>query len=263
MTLLRMYRAELRKMTTLPATLIAVAISMCGTLGLTLLNTVGIKSDLENGRLDQLGYTSPIEAVFSSVPLGTIGAIVIGVIIVSHEYTPNSTDAGGGRQMSASLVAAPDRVRLLWAKVLVTISLVGCLALIAASTAMAAAHLVLEGSSEGEYTSIAARTVGLTVYWILTALISLAFTALTRSAIAPLIVMITGSSVVSISVLLIPVTSLAFYLPDLAGIRMFTSESVWEYFHQALPPIQGGLVMAAWAAGLLVIAGIAFTRRDA
>ena len=93
-------------------------------------------------------------------------------------------------------------------------------------------------------------------------LIALAVTVFARSGVIPLIVLIANSSVVSLSFLLLQVTPLARFLPDLAGIRLFARES-FAAFDDVLDPLTGGLVMGAWALGLLLVSAVVFTRRDA
>ncbi|GGM87232.1 hypothetical protein ACFFX1_05895 [Dactylosporangium sucinum] len=74
--------------------------------------------------------------------------------------------------------------------------------------------------------------------------------------------LIANSSLVSVSYLLSRVTALARFLPDLAGIRLFARES-FAAFDDALDPLIGGLIMAAWTLGLLAVSAVVFTRRDA
>lgn len=110
MTLVRAVAAELRKTLTLPATLVALGIALVGSLGLTALNSRFVSEAIRTGRTDGLGPTSAVEVVFSAVPLGTVGAIILGVTAISSEYTPNSPDAGGSRQVTATLTALPRRL---------------------------------------------------------------------------------------------------------------------------------------------------------
>lgn len=264
MRALRAFRAELRKIATLPATLVALALTVLGPVGFAVFNALGVRSDIEAGRFDRLGYTSPIEAALSAVPLGTVGAVILGVVAVSHEYTANSSDAGGGRQITATLTAVPGRLAVLGAKALSVVLIVVIGAAIAMPGSVAAAHFIigdLGGSVDaGE---ALARACGAALYWVLMALIALAITVFTRSGVVPLVVLIANSSLVSFSILLANLTTLAYLLPDLAGMRLFTGDATWAMTEHALPPLAGGLVMGAWAAGLLGIAAVVMRRRDA
>jgi len=262
-TLLRAIAAELRKAATLPGTYAAVAVAALGSIAITAVNGFGVRSALAHGRPDLVAYTSPVEAAFAAVPLGTVGAVIIGVIAISSEYTPSSSDAGGGRQVVSTLTAAPRRLTLLAAKAVAVVVLVAATAALTIPAALALATTII-GDAAPAVDSLGdtiARSLGAALYWGLTALIALAITTLTRSGIVPLIALITNSSMVSVSLLLSKVTPLARYLPDAAGIRLFARSSTG--IGDPHDPVTGALVMGAWTAGLLAVAAVVLARRDA
>jgi hypothetical protein len=259
----RILHAELRKALTLPATLVAAGISVAASVALAAYNAGGVRAAIDSGRLDTVGYTSPVEAALSATPLGTVGAVIVGVVAISSEYAVNSTDAGGGRQVAATLAAAPGRVAVLGAKAITVVLLVAAMAAVALPVSLATARHIIGSEAPAEPVgTIALRAAGVALYWVLTALLALGIATLARSGTLPLVVLIANSSVVSFSFLLSNLTPLACYLPDLAGMRLFAQES-WAMVDDALDPVTGGLVMGAWALGLLVVAGFAFARRDA
>jgi ABC-type transport system involved in multi-copper enzyme maturation permease subunit len=263
MTLPRTIAAELRKTATLPASLAAAGVAFLGAFGITLLNAFSVRNALRAGRPDSVGYTSPAEAAFSAIPLGTVGAIILGVVVISSEYTTNSPDSGGGRQITATLTATPRRHVLLAAKAGSLLLLVLALAAITIPACLTAAHLIVSGPPAPDALGATlARAAGAALYWTLTGLMAMAITVLSRSGIIPLIVLIANSSLVSVSVLLAHVTRLAYYLPDLAGTRLFADDQM-GLFEDVLDPLPGGLVMAAWALAFLAVASAVFTRRDA
>jgi ABC-2 type transport system permease protein len=251
---------ELRKTVTLPATFVAVAVAGLGSFGITLLNAVGVRNAVQAGRADLVAYTSPVEAVFSAAPLGTVGAVILGVVAVSSEYRINRSEVGGGRQIAATLTAIPRRVVVLVAKIFSVVLLVLGLAAVTLPVCLVVAHSVVGTAGPEGLADTIARSVGVALYWVFMALMALAVTVVTRSGIIPLIVFIANSSLVSVSLLLSYLTPLARYLPDLAGVRLFARDFAFE---EALAPLPGGLVMAAWAVGLLVVSTVVFTRRDA
>jgi ABC-2 type transport system permease protein len=252
--------AELRKTVTLPATAVALAVAVIGPIALAVLNAFPVRDALTSGQTDRVGYTSAAEAALSAVPLGTAGAMVLGIVVISSEYTANSTDAGGGRQISTTLMAAPRRWTVLAAKAVVVVALVVLAALVSLSISLAVASAIIGDAAEAR--TPVGRFVGAGLYWALAALMALAITVVARSGIVPLIVLITNGTVVSASFLLWKVTPLARYLPDLAGTRLFAGET-FTAVDDALPPLTGGLVMAAWTVGLLLVAAVVLTRRDA
>ncbi|GAB2595661.1 hypothetical protein [Kribbella endophytica] len=251
--------AELRKTLTLPSTAVALAVAVVGPIALAVFNAFHVRDALTSGQTD-VAYTSAAEAALSAVPLGTAGAMVLGVVVISSEYTANSTDAGGGRQISTTLIAAPRRWTVLVAKAVVVAALVVLAALVTSSISLVAASAIV--GDAGEPGAQVGRFIGAGIYWVLAALMALAITVLARSGIVPLIVLITNGTVVSVSFLLWKVTPLARYLPDLAGTRLFADET-FTAVDDALPPLTGGLVMAAWAVALLLLAGVVLNRRDA
>ncbi|MGC4940574.1 hypothetical protein [Kribbella sp. DT2] len=258
----RLIAAELRKTLTLPSTAVALAVAVLGPIALAVLNAFNVRDALRSGETDSATYTSAAEAALSAVPLGTAGAMVLGIVVISSEYTANSTDAGGGRQISTTLSAAPRRWLVLVAKSVVVAALVVLAAVVALSAALAAATAIIGDAAPADSGTPWGRFVGAALYWTLAALMALAITVLARSGIVPLIVLIANGTVISASFLLWKVTSLARYLPDLAGTRLFAGDS-FTSVDDALPAVTGGLVMAAWAAALLLVAGVVLTRRDA
>ncbi|WP_341716193.1 hypothetical protein QQG74_19495 [Micromonospora sp. FIMYZ51] len=253
--------AELRKTLTLPAALVALAVAVLGPAGVTLLNALSIRSVLRAGRPELTAYSTAAEAVLSAVPLGAVGAVVLGVVAMGSEYTANSTRTGGGRQITTTLTATTGRVTVLAAKATAVVLLVAAAAVVAIPASLALAGGILGTDGTPGPADAPARLVGAGVYWALTALIALAVTVFTRSGIIPVIVLVANSSLVSVSYLLSHLTPLARYLPDLAGASLFAGDLL--ALDNALAPLAGGLVMAAWTAGLLVLAGVVFARRDA
>jgi len=255
MTLLRTIVGEFRKTLTLPAALVALGIALFGTIAVSLL--------VASSSAGHAAHSTPASVVFNTVPLGTVGAVILGVIVISSEYTANTPDAGGGRQISATLVATPHRLVLLLSKVVVIVVLIVVTAVTAIAVSLGLAQVIL-GTTGGheDLSDMIARSAGVALYWTLMSLIALAVTVFTRSGIVPLIWFIANSSLISVSLLLSKLTSLARYLPDLAGMRLFATPSSLAV-QDPLEPLTGGLVMAAWAIVLLTASTLAFTRRDA
>lgn len=259
--MLKLAAAEFRKAFSLPSTLVAVGLSTLGTIGLAVLTANSRRVALDRGESFGDGSTTSLglDLVGSSV----IGVIVIGVFVMSSEYTPNSKDAGAGRQIVTSLISVPRRRSLLAAKTFVVAALTGVMAAVTILGAMLVFQLTLgeHGDSIGEVIDqLGWRIAGAISYWVLTALIALALTVVTRSGVIPLIVLIGNSSLISVSFLLTKVTPLAKYLPDAAGAQTFAGSYAAP---DMLGPVAGGLVMATWTALLLVVAGWVFARRDA
>ncbi|MFB6718664.1 hypothetical protein ACFCV3_00800 [Kribbella sp. NPDC056345] len=236
-------RAELRKASTLPAVWAGLAVTLFGSVAITVLNA---------------GHAtgSSFDTAYASMPFGTVGAVVIGVVAFSSEYTANNADAGGGRQITTTLTVTAGRVRVLVAKGVTIVLLVVASAVVTLPVAIAVARVVTGSPVDFMLT----RSLGGTLYWVLSALLGFAITVIIRNGVVPLIVLIVNSSLVSVSFLLSKLTPLAHYLPDLAGRRLFAGVRTVEGGLDAVP---GGLVMTGWAVLFCIVAGFVFTRRDA
>ncbi len=245
MTLSRVVSAEWRKTVTLPASWAGAAVALLGSLLITVLNAYAVHTD-PGGR----AFTAPLEIAFAAVPLGTVGATVIGVTVFSSEYT-------GERQIMTTLAAVPDRLLTLAAKAIVVVLLVVLVAAVTMPLTIGTARLMI-----GESVSVCeavARCLGATLYWILSGLLALAITVFTRSGVVPLVVLIVNSSLVSFSLLLSKISPVGFWLPDMAGRRLFGSVQATE---GGLAIVPGALVMAGWTVLLLAAATAVFHRRD-
>ncbi|WP_238651938.1 ABC transporter permease [Paenibacillus piscarius] len=246
---MRALQAELSKLFSLPGIWLAFLIGILGPAAFAALDCIAEKEDILAGistRLPEVG--------FIGLGFGVQGVILLGVLAVSSEYVTESSEAGHGQQITTSLTAVSSRLQVLLAKA----AAVSVVSILLCSLAIAAivpvTRLIL-----GEYAPAMewTRLAGATLYWMFTALIAFSFTVLTKNGMIPLTLLMINSSLVSFSVLLAKVTTLAYYLPDRAGIDMFMSMS--DAYHT---PLAGGLVMLAWVAVLLAIAAIVFQRRD-
>ncbi|MCA2224047.1 ABC transporter permease [Nonomuraea aurantiaca] len=262
MTLGNAIAAELRKLLTLPSALLALALGALSTLGFAAMTASSLRDRLDSGDSSALAYTTTMETGFNLIPMGTIGTVVLGVVIISSEYAANRKDAGGGRQILASLTCVPRRGVLLAAKTIVLILVSGVLGAVTIPATIALSQFLLGAHGNSPSAVVAAlgwRAVGGVVYWVLISVIAFAVTVLTRSGIVPLIAFIANLTLVSVTFMLTKLTPLANYLPDVAGAGMV---GVFHLTDGMLDPLPGGLVMTAWAAGLLAIAARVFARRD-
>ncbi|MDQ0088895.1 hypothetical protein J2T12_002305 [Paenibacillus anaericanus] len=254
---MRAFNAELSKLFSLPGIWLAFLIGAFAPAVIAALDSIVQKEEIIAGvstRISEVGY--------GGLGFGVQGVIILGVLAVSSEYLTESSESGGGQQITTSLTAVSSRLHFLLAKAgaVTVISILLCI--VAIITTVLATHLVL-----GEYAPAFewSRLIGVVCYWTFTALLALGITVLTKSSIIPLAVLMINSSVVSFSILLYKVTKLAFYLPDRAGLEMFmfTSDTVtgslFDRFHT---PFTGGLVMFAWVVVIFIVAAIVFHRRD-
>ncbi|MEU6409481.1 hypothetical protein [Microbispora sp. NPDC046933] len=254
---MRALAAEASKLVSLPSVWIATA---AGVLVPSVIAAIIASSAL--GAIDRgAATTAGVDTGYQELAFGVVGAIILGVVGISSEYFTESAESGGGRQITTSLTVVPSRLRLLLAK-MSAIAIAGALlAIIAAGTTLGVVRTVLGEHAPALGADDLPRLAGVVCYWVYTALLAFGITVLTRHGIVPLAVLVANTSVVSVTYLLTKITPWANYLPDMAGVRMFIRKLAGDTAE--ISPLTGGLVMTAWVTVLLVIAAIAFTRRDA
>ncbi len=259
------FLAEVGKSATLPAGWAGMAVALLGSLAITVLNAFAVRHAAVDGTPEMVAGTSAFEAGFAAMPIvGVVAAVVIGVTTIGSEYTADRAESGGARQITASLAAAPHRLSMFSAKALVVICFIVVAAAVAIPGNIALSQAIIGdvGTETVSTADAVGRSLGTTLYWVLMGLLAFSITALARSGVVPLIVLIANGSVVSFSLLLTLVTPLAHWLPDMAGRQLFgfPSELVVE---GGLAPVPGAIVMAGWTVVMLVVSGIVFHRRDA
>jgi len=247
--------AEFSKLFSLPTTWIAIAVSLLIAPVIAALRAFQELSDITKG----IQTTVEHAIGFEELGFGVTGIIILGVIAISSEYFTESEESGTGRQITTSLTATPSRLRFLLSKTAVVAIISAILAMITIPITMGTVWHILGKHAHTLGAADMPRFIGVVCYWVLTALIALGITFLTRHAALPLTILTLNTSVMTVTYLLTRITPLANYLPDMAGIRMFHEI---KDTGSTLTPLLGGIVMAAWAIAILAIAAIQFCRRD-
>ena len=240
-------RAEIRKLCGLPAAWVGLVLG-------TLLSPVVV---LLNAAAVRRASVDTTDVGMMELGVGLIGPMILGVVVISSEYTSTGEDAPGARQLTATLIAAPRRMRLLAAKTTALVLVVTGQATVATGATVALTQVL-----HGDRVPVPApgRMAAAVLYWVLTALLAYSIVLITRNGIVPLAFLIVNSTVVSVSYLLTKVTDAAAYLPDIVGAQMFIRTSD---FPVEVAPVVAGLVMTAWIAAFLAVGAFFFHRRDA
>lgn len=247
--------AEFSKLLSLPAIWIAFAAGILVAPVIAAIRSFQELSEITKGIQSAVEF--PIG--FEELGFGVAGVIIVGVVAISSEYFTESEESGGGRQITASLTANPSRIRFLISKATAVATVSAILAIIAITLTMVVIRIILVEHAPALGITAFPRHLGVVCYWVLTALMALGITLLTRHAALPLAILILNNSVMTVTYLLTRVTPLANYLPDMAGIRMFHEI---KDAGSTLTPLGGGAVMAAWVTALWILGAIAFCRRD-
>ncbi|MDR7275461.1 hypothetical protein [Catenuloplanes atrovinosus] len=244
--------AELRKLLGLPTAWAGLIVGTLLAPLTVLINAPSMRRVIADGTIDDLS-----DLGLRDLGIGLVGPMVLGVVVISSEFTPTGEHSPGVTQLHATLTAMPSRLRLLAAKTAALIVIVFGQAVVVTT-----AVLTLTRALHGDVMPPTdwARVVSAVLYWVLLALLSYAITLIVRNGIVTLTLLIINSTFVSVSYLLTKVTDLAHYLPDIAGARMFIRGGAFE---MPMSPLTAGLTMTAWVVALLAIGGWLFHRRDA
>jgi len=222
--------------------------SLVGGLAAVLLATAAFSAlagaDTEGAAFD------PLFSVFFGVGFGQIAAIAFGTTAVSSEFR--------GGALRVTLAAVPRRGRWFVAKtVAIAVPVLG-VGLVTGGVSLAVGKAVLGTRADGLTWGEELRgVVGCAVYLTLMALLAAGLTAVLRSGVATLSILIPFLLIVSF-VIGDMSGSVADVLPDRAGQVVF--HETWD---GALGPWTGLGVTGLWAAAALLAGAWSIRRRDA
>ncbi|MFI6466400.1 ABC transporter permease subunit [Streptomyces sp. NPDC050528] len=192
----------------------------------------------------------PLFAVFFGVAFGQIAAIAFGTTAVSSEFQ--------GGALRLSLAAVPNRARWFAAKAVAIAVPVFIVGLVTGGVTLAVGRAVLGAEADGLGGAEQVRgVVGCAVYLTLMALLAAGLTAVLRSGVATLSIVIPFLLIVSF-VVGDASSDIADLLPDRAG--QVALHQTWD---GAMGPWVGLGVTALWAAAALAAGAWSIRRRDA
>ncbi|MGI5139223.1 MULTISPECIES: ABC transporter permease [unclassified Streptomyces] len=193
----------------------------------------------------------------SGLYLGQIAVCVLGVLVISSEYSTG--------MIRSSLLAVPRRIGMLAAKGTVFAALVTVLGEMVAfpsfliGEAIIAPHVKVSLSDPG----VTRAVLGTGLYLGVLGLFALGLGAIIRHSAGAIAAVLGFVLVLSQLALLIPGSlgkHIYAYLPSNAGTQLMTTAQTPD---QLLSPWQGFGVMCLWAALVLAVAGFLLARRDA
>lgn len=193
----------------------------------------------------------PLFMALSGVAPGQIAAISFGAMAVSSEFH------GGG--LRVSLAAVPRRGRWFAAKLVAIAVPTLVVGLVTAFTALLAARAGLGDAASGLSSGEEVRgVVGCAVYLTLMALFAAGVTALLRSGVAAISLIVPLLLVVSFVIGDAAGAGVADFLPDRAGQVV-----LYETHDGALGPWSGLAVTGLWTGAALLAGAWSVRRRDA
>lgn len=241
------FRAELEKGLTLPVVRWALLAMLVAPPALAFVSGVSFDAAAPGSAAVPLSAQG-----FETAGFGQPILILIAALIVGSEYR--------GGQLAATLMATPARGYVWVAKLTVIALLTG-----GAATASSALSVVLKHSALGEgglspsefSPGMAANLLGVGINGVLISVIAASVTSLTRTVVAPLMILV--PMVLGLTISLVGAIPALRFLPDLAGLQLLSRYPGIGL----LEPIAGGLIMAAWAGVLALLAWWRFHARDA
>ena len=268
----RILRSEWIKVTTVPSTVILLAITLVVMVGLSALYawqlavSVGFMADASPEMQAQMG--GGVEMLREQALMAPASGYIFGQLLIASLAVVLIASEWGTGMIRSTMVAVPTRIPALLAKNLV----IALIAFILGAGAAFISYFIAQPILGAEDLDFALTDEGV-LRSILNTGTYLAFIAVISMAIGTLLRNTAGGVVTAIGLFFVfPVIivnliqGLADWIPDAArflptnaGDRMlmFPAETAGQ-----LTPLEGGLVMAAWAVGLLIISLLVAKRRD-
>ncbi len=250
--MLALTRSEFTKLTTSRAVWVLAAVAVLAGWPMALSNAAPT-ADLPPDS-DLFFSSTPIPLEYQGFEMAGFGYVLI--VALAAIWAGN--EFGSGRQVRTTLLATPRRLRVYFAKAALLAAFVALLSVLVMGGSIVITHAT--GSTGVDPVRLSpeiwAHIGGLTLAWTLTALITFSIGVLARSAILPLVLIV--PLVIGIGDFLSSFWSGAKYLPTTAGAALYNDPSSGGF----LPPAEGALVQAIWAAIFVGAAATVFVRRD-
>ncbi|WP_312178782.1 ABC transporter permease subunit [Arthrobacter sp.] len=263
----RILRSEWIKVTTVPSTVILIATTLVVMVGLgaffawNVVVSKEIMAEASPEMMAQMGGAMDMQAMAHMVPtsgliFGQLLIASLAVVLIASEYSTG--------MIRSTMVAAPKRIPALLGKTVIIALIAFVVGAVSAFLSYLVGQPILNSADLGfslNVDGMVGSIINTGTFLALVAVIGTALGTLLRST--------AGGVVTTIGLLMIlPILSSIFnvewvtdvsrFLPSNAGNQLVALEIAED----ALNQWQGGLVLAAWAVVLLVIALVVTKRRD-
>lgn len=252
-TFARVLKSEWIKVTTVPSTVILIATTVVVMIGLALLVawSLGLAAD-------DAPAGGALAVPSSGLAFGQLLVASLAVVLIASEW--------GTGMIRSTMVAVPGRTQALVAKTAVIAAISFLVGFLSALASYFVTRPILEGqgldfalTEEGVFLSI----VNSGTFLALVAVISMAIGTLLRNTAGGVVTAVGVFFVLPVILQALAglaewVADAARFLPGEAGLQMVAIATP----DGALTPLEGGLTMAAWALGLLILALVVTKQRD-
>lgn len=253
----RVIASEWTKFRSLRSTLITLAVVLVLTIGVGALVTGVTAAHWSSIPPAEKAAFNPVVRSLAGVNIAQLAVGVLGVLLISGEYATGS--------IRSTLTAVPRRLPVLWAKLGVFAAVTAVISVFSTFAAfflgqslLSSQHLQVSLSSPHALRMV----LGAAAYMLLVGLIGLSLGTVTRNTAAGISSFVALFFVIPPVLQLLPsswANAIGPYLPSTAG------SAFWGSSHGAahLDPLNGFLVLCAWAAAAIIVAAVRLTRRDA
>ena len=251
----RVVRSEWIKLKTLRSTLIVLAVTVVGMVGIGLLIAAITNHNFATmSPGDRAGF-NPIDRVLGGVNIAQLTVGVLGVLLISGEYSTG--------MIRATFGAVPTRLPVLWAKLAVFAAVIFSVSVVSSFAAFFGGQALLGSHSVGLGAPGAVRAVlGVALYLTVVGLLGVAFGFIIRStaggiaALFALLLVLPGLSN------LLPSSwqnSVVPYYPSSAGQALYSVHRDQPLMH----PWAGFALFVGYLAAAVAAAAFSLRRRDA
>ncbi|KUF06191.1 hypothetical protein AUL38_14065 [Leucobacter sp. G161] len=234
------------------------------TLGFALFDTTNLVRAIETGDLNGRLDLSTNEAGLSMVVQGGFGAAVLGIVVITSEYSAQAREIGGGMQLFSSLAAVSQRWMIFTSKALVLGVTVSLLAAITVPLVLISSQVMLGEHGEvsvSAVTDLGWRFWGAVGNWTFTALLAMSLATFFQNALVPILLVGVSVGAVSFGGVATLTFDGAWLLPDVASVLMFADYSfLYPGAEPTISPGEAAWVMVGWVFLLLLAALLRFTR---
>jgi ABC-2 type transport system permease protein len=255
-TQVRVLRSEWTKLYSLRSTRYSLLVTAVMTVGFGIIACVATVSRWSSMSAFDKATFDPLSASLLGVRFGALAIGVLGVLLISGEYTTG--------MIRSTMTAVPRRLPVLWGKTGVYALVALALTIPAAFIAFFAGQAILSGQHiqiAFSHAGVPAAVLGAAAYLTLVGLFAMALGAITRNTAAGITAFAGVMFVVPPLVTVLPssiANSITPYLPSNAG------QAAMMIGHHAntLSPGAGLAVLAGYVAASIAAAAVLLMRRD-
>ncbi|MGI8752024.1 MAG: ABC transporter permease [Acidimicrobiales bacterium] len=248
-------RSEWIKLRTLRSTIIVLAVTVVGIVGIGLLIAAVTNSNFSSMGADQRAHFNAIDRVLGGVNIAQLTVGVLGVLIISGEYSTG--------MIRATFGAVPTRLPVLWAKLAVFATVVFSVCLVSSFAAFLGGEALLGTHGVSLSAPGALRAVfGVSLYLTVAGLLGVAFGFIVRNTAGGIAALFGVLLVLPGLANLLPSSwqsSVVPYFPSNAGQALYTQRGD----HAMMHPWAGFALFVGYLAIAVIAAAVSLRRRDA